>query len=413
MDFSMLKALLETPRAHDSIGERAVGRMLVNTFGFTEYQDHTKYPLAYVRRIGGSKILWSCHIDTVHDDDAGTSQEIEFDTDLMIASIPDKAVKRTPLGADNGAGVWMLLQMVIAEVPGTYIFHRGEEVGGVGSEGMADNWPKLIAEHTHAIAFDRRGTTDVITHQWGGRCCSEKFALQMAGLLGDGYMPDDTGSFTDTANYTKLVPECTNISVGYDHEHSSLETLDLEHLATLRNRVITLFKEPSFELIVARKVTDRDDDRYSYYSSYGVGYGDYGMSNRESVNYDSPVKGNGGKKNKKKKKEQHVKLLEHYDESYIDPSHMDESDILDMSIVGLRNRMRQDIEGYSDLMFRMAEEVVYVRRLAESSIYEEQGYDDRLTPEEVAELRRRSAAGLVDEDDDEKEADRLSNLDRG
>jgi hypothetical protein len=47
------------------------------------------------------------------------------------------------------------------------------------------------------------------------------------------YRKDDTGMFTDTANYTDIIGECTNISVGYFRQHSRDETQDLifaEHL---------------------------------------------------------------------------------------------------------------------------------------------------------------------------------------
>jgi len=35
-----------------------------------------------------------------------------------------------------------------------------------------------------------------------------------------------------------LIPECTNVSVGYDHEHGPMETLDLAHCKRLRDQVL-------------------------------------------------------------------------------------------------------------------------------------------------------------------------------
>jgi hypothetical protein len=44
------------------------------------------------------------------------------------------------------------------------------------------------------------------------------------------FAPDDTGLYTDSVSYTHLIPECTNISVGYEGAHSSNERFDLEFL---------------------------------------------------------------------------------------------------------------------------------------------------------------------------------------
>lgn len=52
------------------------------------------------------------------------------------------------------------------------------------------------------------------------------------------HKPSARGIFTDTANYTHLIPECTNVSVGYYHEHTKDEALDLDYLRELSEKVI-------------------------------------------------------------------------------------------------------------------------------------------------------------------------------
>ena len=42
--------------------------------------------------------------------------------------------------------------------------------------------------------------------------------------------PSTFGSFTDSANYTGLIQECTNIAVGYKSQHTRDEQFDLEWL---------------------------------------------------------------------------------------------------------------------------------------------------------------------------------------
>ena len=47
------------------------------------------------------------------------------------------------------------------------------------------------------------------------------------------YKPDDTGVYTDSAEFVDSIPECTNISVGYQSEHTFRESQDLYHLNKL------------------------------------------------------------------------------------------------------------------------------------------------------------------------------------
>lgn len=176
-----------------------------------------------------TKTIFSCHTDTVHH--TGGPNKVIVDTNMEVAYTDDKG--HDCLGADDGTGVWLMLKMIEADVPGTYIFHRGEERGCIGSRWMADDKPtqEFLKKYDYAIAFDRRDMDDIITHQRGRRCCSEEFALAFAKALNDldvdfKYRPDPTGIYTDTANYDGLIKECTNISVGYQGAHGGGEMQD-------------------------------------------------------------------------------------------------------------------------------------------------------------------------------------------
>jgi hypothetical protein len=86
------------------------------------------------------------------------------------------------------------------------------------------------------VSFDRRAYHSVITYQLGKRGCSEEFAKALAEQLnaqGLGYRPDPTGIYTDSASFIGIIPEVTNLSVGYFHEHSHGETQDIEFLDRL------------------------------------------------------------------------------------------------------------------------------------------------------------------------------------
>lgn len=138
-----------------------------------------------------------------------------------------------------------MIKMIEAKIPGWYIFHAGEEHGLIGAHYNQDRkWPN---EPDFAIAFDRKDRSSIITHQSGGqRCCSDKFAEEFALLLNESeagaghfnYKCDDGGLITDTAAYMRRVPECTNISVGYFKQHTSMEVQDMAHAERLLAAII-------------------------------------------------------------------------------------------------------------------------------------------------------------------------------
>ena len=185
------------------------------------------------------RTLFVAHVDTVH----------RVEGKNPIRKVKNKKVHEwhaTPascLGADDGAGVAMLMHMMHEGVQAYYIFTQGEECGGIGAKHIAKYYPELLDCFDRAIAFDRRGTDSVITHQGYGRCCSDIFGQALATALnGDDfnlmYSTDDSGVYTDTAEFVDNIPECTNISIGYYSEHGEREHLDVNHFQRLADAVL-------------------------------------------------------------------------------------------------------------------------------------------------------------------------------
>lgn len=174
-----------------------------------------------------NRTLFTAHVDTVHRDQG-----------------PNKIRKTAThwhadgacLGADDGAGCAMLMHLLHAGVNGYFLFTQGEECGGIGAKFVAKQ-RDFLSQFDRAIAFDRRGIDSVITHQGYGRTASDAFAQALSDALNADntlmYLPDDTGVYTDTAEFIDVIPECTNISIGYAREHSTEESLDIVHFATL------------------------------------------------------------------------------------------------------------------------------------------------------------------------------------
>lgn len=250
--------ILSMRREHDSEGEAVFVQKYLNPLKPTLMYDDEGNVLAYVvdNAKGKSTVLWSCHIDTMHRNKTKNpdqlTQEVWVD-EHGVAFVTDKD---DCLGADDGAGIWLMLEMLKADTAGVYVFHRGEEKGCWGSSRMALHHKDWLAKFTHAIAFDRRATHSVITFQSGARACSDMLGNKLVELLGMNHMLDETGVYTDTAEYMEIIPECVNISSGYENEHSHRETLDTKYLLSLRDAVCAV------DWLTADLPVDRDPTVY-------------------------------------------------------------------------------------------------------------------------------------------------------
>ncbi len=217
-----------------------------------------------IKQIGESNVLWSSHTDTVHHKDGRQKITVTHEN-VMLATDNESNC----LGADCTTGVYIMTEMIKANKPGLYVFHYGEERGASGSRFIAKN-KKMLEGIDIAIAFDRYGFDSIITHQ-GGRCCSEEFSKSITEQMPH-LKSDSGGVFTDTANYDHIVPECTNLSVGYNGHHSNFETQDLDYLKFFIPKIIALDTK---QLVVHRdpkaktSVTDFwDDDEMAAWEGY-------------------------------------------------------------------------------------------------------------------------------------------------
>ena len=70
--------------------------------------------------------------------------------------------KNYVLGADDKLGCYIMCRMIEKKVPGLYVFHVGEECGGIGSSHLADKRKDLFKDIDYCIAFDRKGYNDFI-----------------------------------------------------------------------------------------------------------------------------------------------------------------------------------------------------------------------------------------------------------
>lgn len=175
--------------------------------------------------------MFTSHIDTCHKPSDPATQTIYYDAESDLLFKDDTMC----MGADDGTGVYLMLTMIRQKIPGLYCFFRDEEIGRVGSRKMADTYkPEAFELIKRCISFDRAGDDDIISSQSPGVCCSKDFVDALSQQLAtiDTAGPEYSaapGSYTDSASFMHLIPECTNLSIGYKNQHGPRET---QHVGT-------------------------------------------------------------------------------------------------------------------------------------------------------------------------------------
>jgi len=191
--------------------------------------------------------MFSCHMDTVHAKLTpvhiyATTGPTEQSNDFIFgARDSGRSTNGVPcnVGADDRVGMYIMMRLANAKVPGLYMFHVGEERGGIGSSAIIRTAPEKFKDIKRCIAFDRKGYNEVITHQGGKECASDEFGRGLAEAINAGlsdyarqsdeykYVTSRNGMFTDSKNYAPIVAECVNLSVGYFDHHAVTEHLML------------------------------------------------------------------------------------------------------------------------------------------------------------------------------------------
>lgn len=195
----------------------------------------------YYKIIGKSETMFTSHLDTADRRQLPVtiySQQKEGDEIFVTDGT-------SILGADDKAGVTVMLYMMAHNIPGIYYFFIGEERGGIGSNKVSSVFDSFehLKNVKRCVSFDRRNYYSVITQQLGRQCCSDEFATALANELNKSGMKmslDPTGIYTDSASFIDEISECTNISVGYFKEHTVEEHQNISFLERLSKACLSV-----------------------------------------------------------------------------------------------------------------------------------------------------------------------------
>lgn len=264
-----LSELFSTPRFDNTDGELyCIEKLLLPIEGMQE----DDFGNLWIQQ-GESSTMFSCHTDTVHKRTDTEKYELTFTRGILMRK------GGGVLGADCGTGWLIMLAMLRYGVPGLYVWHRAEEVGGLGSEYFRKHQVELLKGIDRCVAFDRAGYSDVITHQGFVRGASDEFAAALCHALapvsertgGAPWQPCNEGVFTDSHNYIDIIPECTNISVGYFNQHTQQEYQDMTFMVALIDTCCKLDWEQlptSRDPSVHEDLYGQRDDEYYISSDY-------------------------------------------------------------------------------------------------------------------------------------------------
>lgn len=322
----------------------------------------------YYKIVGSSDTMFTSHFDTAD----RTKSKVVLYTEKVGNDTHIITDGNSILGADDKAGVAIMLYMISHNVSGVYYFFAGEERGGIGSSNLSSIFETVdhLKGIKKCVSFDRRNYHSIITSQFGMECCSDEFATELASQynsVGMSFKLDPTGIYTDSASFMEQIPECTNISVGYFDEHTTSESQNITFLEKLAQASV---KIKWSELKTHRKVGIDDE----ILRKYGKFIDDFKLT---------PF-------------DMDFKIVTEYGRTFIkvevDESDVDviKSDILTMSKLFSKHNMDPDVFFYDEyIKIELSKESKFIKHLERFSSFNEseiKSIDDEMGVNEVEEL---------------------------
>jgi hypothetical protein len=130
----------------------------------------------------------------------------------------------TGMGADDRAGVLIILKLIYMGYRPSVVFTDLEESGGKGAEKLVSDYGNCPFRNCKAlIQLDRRGSDDAVYYS----CANDKFE----DLITSYGFVTEIGSFSDISVLAPIWEKvAVNLSVGYMYEHTRSEYLNFEQL---------------------------------------------------------------------------------------------------------------------------------------------------------------------------------------
>ena len=169
------------------------------------------------------------------------------------------------IGADDRAGVFAIVEILKRGLRPTIILTTDEEIGGVGASKLVEDIPEAPCKLNFLIELDRRGSEDCVFYD-----CDNPF---FEDYIEDFGFITNWGSFSDISYIApKWGMAAVNLSIGYEHEHSKSEILNVSWMFNTIYKVCNILEnvheEDVFEYIPAKNTFQRYDIGYDYDPSF-------------------------------------------------------------------------------------------------------------------------------------------------
>lgn len=145
------------------------------------------------------------------------------------------------LGADDRAGVCIILELLKMGHHPTVIFTHGEETGGIGAHALAHDYPKPLFNANYLIEIDRRGKNEVVFYN--------NHTPEMCALFTKYGFEVNIGTFSDVCILSSAWRIMgANVSAGYYNEHTPFEYVNLDDMQSTIDK-LDKFMRMNYELI--------------------------------------------------------------------------------------------------------------------------------------------------------------------
>jgi hypothetical protein len=171
---------------------------------------------SYIYALGKEPWLLVAHTDTVMPTPTQLFVQNElFGDNLFLLS------GKGGLGADDRAGVAAMILYLASGLRPSIFLPSGEEKGGLGTKAFIKNDMNVFVDKINfMIQFDRQSSHDAVQYTDTNQSLMNIFTKE--------YFKTAIGSYTDISD---LMPafgiSALNLSIGYDHQHTAVETLDV------------------------------------------------------------------------------------------------------------------------------------------------------------------------------------------
>lgn len=210
----------------------------------------------YIIGIGNIPIALVSHMDTVFSVPVET---LYYDQKKGVMWSPEG------LGADDRAGIFGIIKILQSGYRPSIILTTDEESGGLGAEKLSKR-KCPIPNLKYMIELDRRGKDDCVFYD----CYCPEFIdyVESFGFI------EQYGSFSDISFLMGEWDICgVNLSIGYEDEHSYIETLHIKPMLDTISKVKKMLDDSNN----IEKFEYKELDYKKYFSSYYKDKYDFGQ----------------------------------------------------------------------------------------------------------------------------------------